>query len=75
MFGIGKPRSELGRFIDKKGIDQGELMRASRVNKGTISDLCSGEKDRNPNKSTKIKIISALRKRGYDVKASDFWDV
>lgn len=74
-YGLGKPRSKLGKFIDRKGVTQEELRKISRLNQETISKLCSGTSKRDPNEKTITKIIGALRKMGYNVKASDFWDV
>jgi predicted transcriptional regulator len=73
MFGLGKPRSKLGKYLDKNGINQGELSKESKVNKETVSRLANNDAD--PNEKTMTKIVGALRKKGKDAKAEDFWDV
>ncbi|PEE25977.1 transcriptional regulator, partial [Bacillus toyonensis] len=37
MFGLGKQRSKFGKFLDKNGISQQDVVRESGVNRGTIS--------------------------------------
>lgn len=71
--GIGKSRTKLGKFIDNRGISQGELSKASGKNRDTISDLCDGNKQSQPNEETQIKIVGALRRLGHDVRPGDFW--
>lgn len=71
--GIGKPRSKLGHFLDRNGIIQEELAKVSGISRDGISRLCSGNKSVGPNESTQIKIVGALRKLGYDVRPTDFW--
>ncbi|WP_160044723.1 XRE family transcriptional regulator [Paenibacillus sp. USDA918EY] len=74
MFGLGKKRTPLGRFIDQnRNISQEWLVKETGLNRDSISDLCDGGKNIRPRAKTVQKIISALRKAGYDVNASDFW--
>lgn len=73
MFGLGKSRSKLGKYIDKEGIKQGDLSKSSKLNKETVSRLC--KEDSEPNEGTITKVVGGLRKKGKDVKASDFWDI
>jgi len=72
MFGLGKKRSRLGRFLDKNGITQGWLVENAKLNRNTLTQLC-GDDHYEPRAETVQKIISALRKRGFDVRGSDFW--
>jgi predicted transcriptional regulator len=74
MFGLGKRRTKLGKFCDKNGISQMVLSKQSKVSRNAVADLCDGQKDTEPQEATIVKIISALRKLGYSVKANDFWD-
>jgi putative transcriptional regulator len=71
--GLGKSRTKLGRFIDKKKVTQGDLATASGKSRNTISDLCDGSKGIDPNGETQYKIVGALRRMGHDVSISDFW--
>lgn len=73
MFGLGKPRSKLGKWVDRNLESQKELMELCRIDKNTASSLCSPD-GRKPNQSTKYRIISGLRKAGFDVYEDDFWD-
>ncbi len=72
MFGLGKPRTKLGRFIDGSGLTQGWLEKKAGLNKNSVSKLC-GDASYEPRAGTVQKIISALRKHGHDVRADDFW--
>lgn len=71
--GIGKERSKLGRFLDRNKLTQGWLAKISGVSRNEISRLSDGEKFTAPRAETVQKIISALRKNGYDVRVDDFW--
>lgn len=73
MWGLGKKRSRLGKFIDSKGITQGDLAKRSGLGRNTISRACDGDGDIYATPSTQVKIVGALRRMGYDVRAEDFW--
>jgi hypothetical protein len=66
--GLGKPRTRFGRWMDKNGVKQGELP----VSKNTATRLCN-DQNYSPYEETVLTIISYLRGRGFDVRASDFW--
>jgi len=74
MFGLGKPRTKLGKWLDKKGVSQAWLMKKTGLNKNTIGDLTSN-KDRSPTYKTMKKIITALREIDPNIKSDDFWDM
>lgn len=73
FFGLGKKRSKFGRFIDKKGISQMEIEKASGLSRGTVSRVCNDE-DYVPKYSTIAKLQKALRKLGEDV-PDDYFDM
>jgi predicted transcriptional regulator len=75
MFGLGKKRSKLGRWLDNKGISQQWLAKTSKVSRSTVSDLCKGDSEHAPTQSTIKKIMNALRKIDPGVKADDFFDL
>ncbi|MCM3165108.1 helix-turn-helix transcriptional regulator [Metabacillus litoralis] len=75
MFGLGKKRSKLGKWLDKRGISQTWLAKRSGVNRNTINSLTSGESDREPNARTIKKILKALREIDPTVKSDDFFDI
>ncbi|MDQ0862398.1 helix-turn-helix transcriptional regulator [Bacillus sp. V2I10] len=74
MWGIGKTRSKLGKWLDKRGLEQKDLEKASKVSHKTISKACN-EKDYIPSQSVMKKILSAVRKIDSNAKMNDFWDM
>ncbi|GKU84018.1 helix-turn-helix transcriptional regulator [Niallia sp. NCCP-28] len=75
MFGLGKKRSKLGKWLDKRGMSQSWLAKASGVNRNTINALAAGDSEREPNTRTIKKIVSALKKVDPNVKSNDFFDI
>jgi predicted transcriptional regulator len=75
VFGLGKKRSKLGKWLDRRGITQTWLAKASGVNRNTINDLAAGDSDRAPNARTMSKILKALREVDPRVKSDDFWSM
>lgn len=74
MYGLGKQRSKLGKWLDSRGIKQEWLMQKSGVSKGTVVKICN-EDDYIPNGVTMKKITQALRSIDGSVKAEQFWDI
>lgn len=74
MYGLGKQRSKLGKWMDQRGIKQEWLIQKADVSKGTTVKLCN-EKDYSPSGSTMKKIIKALREVDPSVRADQFWDL
>lgn len=74
MFGLGKPRTRLGKWMDKQGITQQWLAKKAGLNKSTVSELTT-DKERIPSGTTMQKILRALREIDPNVKSSDFWDI
>ncbi|MCM3487912.1 helix-turn-helix transcriptional regulator [Alkalihalophilus marmarensis] len=74
MWGLGKPRSKLGKWLDKNGLEQQDLARESRVSENTISKACN-DKEYIPGNQTMKKILKAVRKIDSNKKMSDFWDM
>lgn len=72
MFGIGKQRSKLGKFLDERGIKQQWLADQAKLNKKTVSQLSTDE-SYIPAGSTMKKVLQALRKVDPNVKQDDFW--
>lgn len=71
MYGLGKKRSEFGRYIDRLDITQGELIKLSGVSKNVITRACNGEDIRDISKSLLVKATNKLT--GENKKVSDFW--
>lgn len=74
MFGLGKPRTKLGKWLDKRGVTNTWLQKESGVNKNTITDLTS-KGEHSPTQTTMKRILKALREIDPRVKADDFWDM
>ncbi len=72
MFGIGKKRTPLGEWLDKKGIPQEWIVKETKLNKFTISKLAN-KTDHIPSGRTMKKILQALRKIDPNIKQDDFW--
>lgn len=75
MFGLGKKRSKLGKWLDKRGISQQWVANNSKVSRSTVSELCKSDADHEPTQSTMKKILKAIRKIDPNVKSDDFWDM
>jgi predicted transcriptional regulator len=73
-FGLGKPRSKFGKWIDSKGIEQKEVADRANVSEMTLTRMCS-DKEHNPRISTWVKVQRALKSMGYDVDRDKFFDV
>ncbi|GIM47060.1 hypothetical protein DNHGIG_26090 [Collibacillus ludicampi] len=71
-FGLGKDRTKLGKFLDKHGIHQEDLVKLSGVSRSTIYRLCK-DKDYKPHVKTARKIILSLRKWDAQISSEDFW--
>lgn len=74
MFGLGKPRSRFGKFLDSKGIEQKEVAERAKVSEMTLTRMCN-DKDHSPRISTWVKIQRALRSMGYEVDRDKFFDI
>ncbi|MFC0561459.1 helix-turn-helix domain-containing protein [Halalkalibacter alkalisediminis] len=74
MFGLGKQRTKLGKWLDKRGITQAWLMEKTGLNKNTIGDL-TNDKERSPTQKTMKKILKAIREIDPSVKSDEFWDM
>lgn len=73
VFGLGKPRSRFGKFLDKNNLSQQDIVKESGVNRGTISRICQGDAFQ-PSLKNGNKIIRALKKlTGKNVDYNDFW--
>ncbi|MDI3090085.1 helix-turn-helix transcriptional regulator [Priestia megaterium] len=72
--GLGKKRSQFGKYLDKKSITQQEIAEGSGVSKSTISRLCD-PKGHEPSLKNAKKIIKFLKKHDPIIDYSDFWDM
>jgi predicted regulator of amino acid metabolism with ACT domain len=74
VFGLGKQRSKLGRFVDKNGIPVVALAKESGVNRKTLGRACA-DPYYIPTGSTMKKILKALRQIDPSISANSFWDM
>nr|WP_188498217.1 helix-turn-helix transcriptional regulator [Pullulanibacillus pueri] len=74
LFGLNKKRSKLGKWIDRNGFTQEDLIEESKVSRNTISKACS-DPDYVPTGTTMKKILKAVRKVDPSAKSTDFWDI
>ncbi|WP_336883807.1 helix-turn-helix transcriptional regulator [Priestia koreensis] len=74
MFGLGKKRSKLGRFLDKKGYTQQDLSRAAKIDKATASKVCNDDSYL-PSGTTIQKIMKAIKQLDPNKKAEDFFNL
>ncbi|KEK21741.1 helix-turn-helix domain-containing protein [Bacillus gaemokensis] len=73
MSWFSKPRSKLGKFLDRNDIKQINLAQYSGVSEGTISKLCRADTFY-PSLRNGQKIIKALKKMTHkDIQYDDFW--
>ncbi|CAH0168060.1 helix-turn-helix transcriptional regulator [Peribacillus simplex] len=73
-FGKRKPRSKVGKLIDKHGYTQEEFVSASGISRNTISRVCSDPKYV-PSAGVLKKIMKAVRSIEADAKADDYFDL
>ncbi len=74
MFGLGKPRTKFGKFLDEYNLQQREIAATARVSEEEISKLCNPRYGVIPNNRTQVRLIEAIEKKtGKKVKRSDFW--
>ena len=74
MFGLGKSRSKLGKWMDARGMKQEWIIEKAGISKGTATKICN-EEEYVPTGTTMQKLIKALREVDSSVQASQFWDL
>lgn len=73
MFGLGKPRSKYGAFLDQHGIKHEDVSRVTGLHRDTVADVCNNDEYK-PRKSTMNLLVSALRElTDKRVNKQDFW--
>lgn len=70
----GKPRSKVGKWLDRRGISQEWLASKTSISRNTISKIAS-DKDYEPSLATVKKIIKAIQSVDPRAKADDFFDI
>lgn len=72
-FGLGRPRSKFGKWIEDSGLTQQEVSKRSGVSDATISELARKD-DVRPSWRTRKKLRNALRDFDEEFSDEDFWD-
>jgi len=72
MYGLNKKRTKLGTYLDRNKITQEQVRTAAGLQRELMAKVCN-DAEHHPQEKTMIRIVSALRKMGYDVRMSDFW--
>lgn len=72
MFGLGKPRTKFGKWMDREGLGQGRVASICKIGRNTVSRLANDPKHKVTTETSK-KIIKELRLAGYDVEFGDLF--
>ena len=72
MFGLGKPRSKLGEWLDRNGKSQRWLAAEANISEDTATRVCS-DAGYIPGNATKRKILGVIRGIDPNAKHDDFW--
>jgi putative transcriptional regulator len=74
-FLLGKRRSKFGKFLDRNGITQQEVVEKSGVSRGTISRVCQDDLNV-PKLNNAKRIVKAIKElTGKNVDYDDFWNM
>ncbi|MBZ5753526.1 helix-turn-helix transcriptional regulator [Metabacillus sp. DBTR6] len=74
MFGMGKTRTKIGKWLDKYGVSQEWLVKKTKLGRNTVSRICS-DKEYSPRTTTIKKLMKAIREIDPNAKADDFFDM
>lgn len=74
MWGLGKRRTALGKWLDSTSYSQEDLAKASGVNRDTVSKSCN-DIDYIPSAIVMRKIMTVVKKIDPGKRGSHFWDV
>lgn len=74
LWGLGKKRSKLGRWLDRNGYSQEDLTRAAKVSRNTVSRVCS-DPDYLPTAKTIKKLMRVIRQIDPGANVDDFFDM
>lgn len=72
MYGLNKPRTKLGVFLDRNKLTQEKVRSYAGINRDVMAALCS-DTSHSPQEKTVVRVVGALRTLGYDVEIHDFW--
>jgi|GEM_PF-854382 len=69
---LGKERSDFGRWADKKGLSQTDIVNMTGVGKTIVSKLCNDDRYV-PKFSTIAKLKSGFTRNGINFDDRKFW--
>jgi len=72
MFGLGKPRTPFGRWLERHGITAVEFAKECGVNRDTIGSM-AGDKSYAPRRTTIEKVLKAARRRDPGIRYEDLF--
>jgi DNA-binding XRE family transcriptional regulator len=71
---LGKRRSKLGKWMDRNGYNQEDLVKEAKISRNTASKACN-DPDYIPSPTIMKKILKAIRKIKPNAKVDDFFDM
>jgi len=73
MFGLGKHRSPFGEFLDKHGISQEDIVKATNLSRNTVSEICNNSDYKVRRSTVTLLLIAVKQLTGKSVNKNDFW--
>lgn len=73
MFGLGKPRSKYGEFLDRHKVKHEDVSRVTGLHRDTVSEACSLPKYKPRNSTINLLVMAAKQLTGKNVGKDDFW--
>jgi predicted transcriptional regulator len=74
MWGKGKQRTKIGKWIDKHSLSQEDLSQATKISRNTISKICNNP-EYSPGTNTIKKIMKAIRRIDPKANVNDFFEI
>ncbi|KEK22157.1 helix-turn-helix domain-containing protein [Bacillus gaemokensis] len=74
MWGKRKHKTKLAKWLFEQGLEQQDLVKASKVSRSTISKACN-EREYIPSPGVMKLLIKAIRKHDPEVNINDFWSL
>lgn len=71
---VFKKRSKFGKFVDRNGYTQKEIIEISKLGKNTVTRLCNDSEYR-PRGDTFKKLLCLIKKIDSRAKIDDFFDI
>lgn len=72
-FGLGKPRTKFGSWLDQNGIKQSDFSEMSGLGRNTVSRLANDDQWM-PERKTANRVMEAVNEIDEDKTTRDFWE-